>query len=258
MTRSTLDAAIVLQAIAGADANDATTLDATLPDIAASLNPDSADLGGMRIGVDKHYISTGTEPGLVSAIDEVIETLQQLGAEAVPVNMPRTDPMELRNLWLPITAYEALAAHADTFPSRADEYGGYLRGVLEMGAAMTAKDYAIAGARRQDFNQRFESELAEVDAVICPAGGSVFEADRQAQYGDANALKEIVRHFQGQFTIPADLAGTPALTLPCGFSDDGRPYAVQFLGSRLSEPALCRIGHAYEQATAWHLRHPPV
>ena len=258
MTRSTLDAAIVLQAIAGADANDATTLDATLPDIAASLKPDAIDLSGVSIGVDAHYIGSGTEPGLVSAIDRVIDTLQQLGAEAVQVNMPRTDPMELRNLWLPITAYEALGAHADTFPSRADEYGGYLRGVLEMGAAMTAKDYAIAGARRQDFNQRFESELAEVDAVICPAGGSVFEADRQAQYGDADALKEIVRHFQGQFTIPADLAGTPALTLPCGFSDDGRPYAVQFLGPRLSEPTLCRIGHAYEQATAWHLRHPPV
>ena len=166
--------------------------------------------------------------------------------------------MELRNLWLPITAYEALGAHADTFPSRADEYGGYLRGVLEMGAAMTAKDYAIAGARRQDFNQRFESELAEVDAVICPAGGSVFEADRQAQYGDADALKEIVRHFQGQFTIPADLAGTPALSVPCGFSSSGMPMGLQIVGRPFAEETVLRVAHAYEQTTEWHNRRAPV
>lgn len=258
MTRSTLDAAIVFQAIAGADPHDPTALDAAVPDIVTVLDDEAADLTGLRIGVDQRYISEGTDPGLVSAIDQVIDTLQQKGAEVVRVNMPKAAPMELRNLWLSICAYEALKAHAVNYPSRAEEYGGYFRGVLAMGAAMTAQQYATANVRRREFSQPFEAELAKVDAVVCPAGGFVFEADRQAQYGDAEALKPIVQHFQGQFTIPADLAGTPSLTVPCGFSDDGRPYAVQFLGSRLSELELCRIGHAYEQATEWHLRHPTI
>lgn len=255
MTRSARDAAIVLQAIAGADPNDATALDESLPDMVSALD---GDIAGLRIGIDEPYIKEGTDAGLVSAIDGVIDALTQLGAKVVKVNMPKADPMELRNLWLPITAYEAVRAHAEHFPARAEEYGGYLRGVLELGATMTANDYADAISRRQQFSQRFEAELARVDAVICPAGGFVFTADRQTQYGDADSLRPIVAHFQGQFTIPADLAGTPSLTVPCGFSDDGRPYAVQFLGSRLSELELCRIGHAYEQATNWHKRHPAI
>ncbi|MGB5492450.1 MAG: amidase family protein, partial [Woeseiaceae bacterium] len=63
---------------------------------------------------------------------------------------------------------------------------------------------------------------------------------------------------QMHFTIPADFAGTPALTLPCGFSENGIPYAMQLLGPQLSEARLCRIGHAYEKATDWHDRHPTV
>ena len=63
---------------------------------------------------------------------------------------------------------------------------------------------------------------------------------------------------QSQFTIPANMAGTPSLTLPCGAAPSGVPYAVQLLGRRLSEAALCRIGQAYEDATRWHERHPPV
>lgn len=261
MTRSTLDAAIVFQAIAGHDPNDPSSLHESVPDIVAGLSAESdptSDLGDLRIGVDKRYISEGTDPGLVNAIETVIDTLQQRGAQLVDVTMPAAEPMELRNLWLPICAYEALHAHAANFPSRAEEYGGYFRGVLEMGASMTEQEYVAANAKRREFSRLFEAELAKVDAVVCPAGGFVFEADRQAQYGDSQALKPIVQHFQGQFTIPADLAGTPGLIIPCGFSTDGRPYAVQFLGSRLSEHDLCRIGHAYEQATDWHLRHPPV
>ena len=80
--------------------------------------------------------------------------------------------------------------------------------------------------------------------------------DDRGQYGDMETLKPLIQHFQGQFTIPADLAGTPTLTVPCGFSDQGHPYAVQFLGRRLSELKLCQIAYAYEQATPWHQRHP--
>jgi Asp-tRNA(Asn)/Glu-tRNA(Gln) amidotransferase A subunit family amidase len=78
------------------------------------------------------------------------------------------------------------------------------------------------------------------------------------QYGDTETLQPLFQAVQMYFTIPADFSGTPALTVPCGFSDSGLPYALQFVGARLSEATLCRSGHAYEQANPWHDRHPQI
>jgi amidase len=255
MTRSVVDAAIMLEAIAGKDDRDPSSLDAPFTSSADNVN---ADLSGIRIGVDEDYISNGTDPGLVDAIQEVIQSLQSLGAELVNVNMPKDDPMELRNAWIPVTAYEAARAHAEFYPSRADEYGGYLGDALRIGHEMSEQDYAQATQRRQQIAERFEAELNKVDAVICPSGGSVFPVEKAIQYGDMETLRPVIRKFQGQFTLPADLAGTPTLTVPCGFSERQSPYAVQFLGRKQSEDILCRIGCAYQSITQWHEQHPPL
>ena len=255
MTRSVTDAALMFNVIAGRDDRDATSLDEP-----AALATDCAnsDLKGVRIGIDEDYITTGTDPGLVNAIHEVIQALQSLGAELVAINMPKDDPMDLRNGWVPVTAYEAVRAHAEFYPSRADEYGGYLGDVLKMGLEMSDQDYAQATEKRRQIVGRFESELDKVHAVICPSGGSVFPVEKEIQYGDMESLKPVIRHFQGQFTIPADLAGTPALTVPCGFSERKSPYAVQFLGRKLSEGILCQIGSTYQSITDWHKQHPII
>ncbi len=255
MTRSTLDAAIMLEAIAGLDSRDSTSLDASfsVADIKCTEN-----LKGVRIGVDENYMFTGTDSGLVLALSEVMAVLKALGAELVSLTMPSDGPLDLRSAWLPVTAYEAYKAHAANYPSRADEYGGYLGDVLKLGMAMSAEDYAEACNRRAQISTRFEKELAKVDAVICPSGGSVFSVEKAPQYGDMEAMKPVIQRFQGQFTIPADLAGTPTLTVPCGFSEANTPYAVQFLGSKLSEATLCRIGIAFETATQWHSQHPTI
>ncbi len=255
MSRSVEDVALVFEAIAGVDRNDVTSLHDPVPNITQLL---TSDLRGLHIGVDEYYLSEGTDKGLVAAITLVIEILRQLGAEIVEVAMPKSDPMELRKAWLPICAYEAHKAHADNYPSRADDYGGYFGDALSLGAAMNEADYTIATKHRHEISQGFEAQLEKVDAVICPSGGTVFAAEKELQYGDMETLKPIIQHFQGQFTIPANLAGTPALTLPCGFSEEGHPYAVQFLGSRLQELKLCQIAYAYEQATDWHQRHPDL
>jgi len=255
MTRSVKDAAIVFDAIAGPDKKDSTSFKQEIPNIIPQLNNDIANL---KLGIDESYFKQGTDPGLVGAIESAISDFERLGAKTVKVSMPDSDPMELRNLWLPITGYEAAKAHAQTFPERADEYGGYLKGILELGLSMEDSDYSLAMEKRRQYCQKFENELAKVDAVICPAGGFVFEANKEAQYGDAKAMSDIIKHFQGQFTIPADLAGTPGLVLPCGFSADNRPYAIQLLGKKLSELALFRLGYAFEQANNWHLKHPAL
>ena len=255
MTRSTLDAAIMLGSLAGHDSRDRTSLKDSF-----SVKQCTAEssLKGVRIGVDEHYMYEGTDSGLVAALSQVLEVLTSLGAELVALSMPKDGPMDLRRAWLPVTAFEAYKAHSSHYPEQAEDYGGYLGDVLKMGMAMSREDYLAANSRRLEIANRFEAQLAKVDGVICPSGGSVFSAEKALQYGDMETMKPIIKHFQGQFTIPADLAGTPALTVPCGFSEQNTPFAVQFLGGKLTEAMLCRIGIAFESVTDWHSHHPAI
>ena len=254
MTRSTADAAIMLQAIAGHDPEDPTSLRGPVPDMLGSLN---MGLDGGRIGFDRSYACEGIDAGLVAAIDIALEVLEDLGATVVPVEMPE-GIREVEGIWFPICAREAYVAHSETFPSRAEEYGPHFRDLLEMGSSVTEEQYAAATLERNRISDGYNTVLDSVDAVVCPSGGFTFPVPPDLQYGDTETLRPLFAAVQMYFTIPADFAGTPALTVPCGFSQAGVPYALQFLGPRLSEPTLCRIGHAFEQATEWHDRHPVI
>jgi len=254
MTRYTPDAAIVLQAMAGYDANDPTSLQDPVADMLGNALPGIAN---KTVGFDRAFATEGIDAGLVAAIDEALETLKLLGVTIVELNMPE-GTREIRDTWYAICSYEAARAHAANFPSRADEYGPSFREFLEMGASVTDEQYVAAGEYRTAFNQQFNAVLESVDSVLCPAGGFTFPLDPQILYGDNEALKPLFTGVQMYFTIPADFAGTPALTVPCGFSAEGTPYSMQFMGERLSEPGLIRFGHAYESATLWNQRRPPI
>ena len=116
--------------------------------------------------------------------------------------------------------------------------------------------------RRDALTTQFVALLESVDAFAGPAGGDpAWPVTQALQVGPLPALHAAwgaASPRATEFTMPMDLAGVPALCLPCGFSSDGLPYSIQFTGRRLAEPMLCRIGHAYEQATKWHERHPNV
>ncbi len=125
----------------------------------------------------------------------------------------------------------------------------------------------LKDARRvqKDYSDRFRAVLRGVDAIVIPASVQPpFALGREAQYGSLTEFAAAVAestHSRGignSFTYPLNFAGTPGLVLPCGFSDEGLPYTMQLVGRQLSEPMLCRIGHAYEEATDWHRRHPQV
>ena len=130
-------------------------------DLAPIKDSLSLDVEGMTLGVDSNYIESGTDRGLLSAIDQVIETFKTLGVGIVEVKMPKSDPQELRDLWLPITAFEAAKAHKETFPSRADDYGDYLREVLEHGLAMEERDYLDAQTKRKRIRNTLRSSITK-------------------------------------------------------------------------------------------------
>ncbi len=249
MTRSVADAAVVFEAIAGFDPNDPTSLREPAPNMLGELD---GGVEGLRIGFDREYASEIGEPGLVASIEEALTQLARQGAQIVEVTMP-----DLPDVLYAIVTSEAHAAHKANYPSRAGEYGPYFRNFLERGAEVTDAAYAAASRLRTEFSKRFRAMLSTVDVLASPAGRVPFAVSTELQYGRMAALDKELK-FPSQFTFPANLAGTPALSLPCGFSEAGLPYTIQFMGERLSEALLCRIGHAYEEATEWHERHPPV
>lgn len=260
MTRSVADAAIVLEAIAGFDPNDPTSLRAPVPNMRDGLG---RGVAGLRIGFDRAYALDGVDRGLARAIEVAVDELTRLGAEIVEVQVP--DLSQVLATWPVICAAEAVEAHRAHYPSRANEYGAYFREFLAMGAAVDAATLTTARAVRQEFSERFRAVLATVDAVLSPAAGAPFEVDSTLQRESMTAWNaESARRAQRlgittsnpAFTFAHNFAGTPCLALPCGVSPAGIPYTMQLAGSPLSEATLCRIGQAYEDATRWHALHP--
>jgi amidase len=263
MVRRAGDAAVMFEAIAGFDSNDPTSLRDPVPHMLDELDKGTR---GLTVGFDRRFATEGIHPEQSAAIQAAVDVLRQFGARIVDVQMPNVT--EVQNMWLILCAKEAVAAHAANFPSRKNEYGPYFRDFLEMGAAVSAADYAKAVQYRKVLSTKYRAVLSTVDAFVYPAGvGGAFSISKETQYGsmaDFNAARDKYANSYNPplganvYTCPADLSGTPTITLPVGFSSDGLPLSMQIAGQALSEPTLCRIGHAYEEATGWYKKHPNV
>ncbi len=257
MARSVADVTIMFDALAGRDPNDPTSIEGPIPHAFKEL---TGHIRGVRIGIDRDYALKGIDSGQAAAIDRALQVLRGLGATLVDVRMP--DLSGVIEMWSAICGSEIVAAHAATYPSRASEYGPYMREFLEMGARVTPQELAAARERRRAFTARFTAVLESVDAIAGPSGGDpawpITHAIQVGPWLEYHKAWSAAAPRSAEFTMPMDLAGVPAICLPCGFSSDGLPYSIQFTGRRLSESTFCRIAHAYEQATEWHLRHPTV
>ena len=257
MARNVADVAIMLEAIAGTDPKDPTSLSESPGSLVAELD---RGVAGVRIGIDRDYVSKGIDAGQVASIEEALELLAGLGAVIVDVKMP--DITNMLNMWVAICAPEALAAHKANYPSRAGEYGPYIKEFLGIIATIPAAMTVGAQKWRAQFQAAFTTLLESVDVMACPAGGApAWPVSPQLQRASmtefsAEWAKRSPR--AADFTLPMNLAGTPAICLPSGFSPEGLPYSIQFAGRRLSEGMLCRVAAAYERATKWHERHPNV
>jgi len=249
MTRSVVDAALVLGVIAGQDPADETSLAAPIEDYAAAA---SNGVKGIRVGLDERYIGSGASPDVTAAVIDAVRTLERLGARVVKISVPDVEPGLVA--WTTICASETLAAHSATFPARASEYGSGFRSFLELGTTIRGQDYANAHMVRERFANHFQSLFDQIDVLACPSMPSrSFPADGFA--ADAGALSgpnPLLR-----FTGPFNLSRNPTLSQPCGDSSDGPPPSLQLVGRRLGEATLIQTGAAYERANEWHKQHPP-
>jgi len=250
MCRSATDAAIMLGAIAGADANDPTALLDAVPDYLAA---DDRELRGVRMGFDERYALDGVDADTRRAVEVTLEVLRSLGAEIVALRFPAVDAVLAD--WGPHCAVETAVAHEATFPARRAEYGPGLAGLLDAGRALSALDYQRILLRRRDFSGRVHAALAPVDALLVPAQPVAAPTiARMEMLGRVPAeLAALIR-----YTAPFSMSGHPSLTVPAAFTAAGLPVGVQFVGRHLGEAAIVRVGRAFQRATDWHRRHPAL
>ena len=246
MTRSALDAAIMLAAIAGPDVNDPTALHAPVPNYTSFCE---LGIGGLVIGMPREFVTFELDPEVAAAWEAAAAVLQRLGATLRPVEFPAW--REAVGHWGLLCAAETAWAHRETHPSRKAEYGEVLSKFIEMGQAATAPALAGANISRVTFASRMATLFDEVDLVLMPTLPSRVPTKAAWLERAAGDFSEYLR-----FTIPADLTGGPTITFPAAFDTAGAPITMQLYGPHLSEDVLCQVGAAFQRVTDWHLRRP--
>ena len=254
MARSVADAGLLYDALAGFDSDDPNSL---AEDVELIGDEPDLDPSLLRIGIDPAFNAHNVDHGLVIAIDRAVAELKTQGASVVNINLP-INPDMITEAWFLISAYEAVQAHADTFPAQADGYGPYFREFLTLGASITTEQYRQASVVRDNFNDAFNRLWEEIDILIAPAGGVTVAVDRSTMYQGIAALQAVSEQVHLEHTAPANFAGIPALTLPCGRAEDGAPYALQMMGARLNDRLVIQAGQLYQSLTQWHCQHPQL
>jgi aspartyl-tRNA(Asn)/glutamyl-tRNA(Gln) amidotransferase subunit A len=251
LTRTVADAAALLGIIAGHDPRDGTSSRRGVPYYERLLE---SPIAGRRLGVPENYYFERIAEEMESAVRAAIRVLEGLGARVEPVRLP--DPQPLVDVCNVIARAESATVHARLVRERPHEVQPTVRLRLETGFHISAYDYLQALRLRARFARDFVQEVfGEVDALVVPAIPEPAPALETAKAGAADEVVARMGRFS-RLTRPFNGLGLPVLALPCGFSVDGRPLALQIVGRPFDEATVLRVGHAYEQATEWHLRRP--
>jgi aspartyl-tRNA(Asn)/glutamyl-tRNA(Gln) amidotransferase subunit A len=272
--RSVEDAAILLSAIAGYDPQDSTSLKVAIPNYAASLKPDLKVRKKLRIGVITETFGEGLDPQVEAAVTKAIEQLQELGAEIHPISCPSFRyGLPTYYIIAPSEASANLARYdgvkyglrspdADNLLSmytktRSQGFGAEVKrrimiGTYALSAGYYDAYYLKAQKVRTLIKQDFEKAFKTVDVLISPtAPTTAFRAGEKTTDPLSMYLNDLM-------TIPANLAGLPGISLPCGFDSKGLPIGLQIVGKVLGEEQLFQVAYAYEQSTNWHLQKPKM
>ncbi|MDD2542375.1 MAG: Asp-tRNA(Asn)/Glu-tRNA(Gln) amidotransferase subunit GatA, partial [Desulfuromonadaceae bacterium] len=266
LTRDVTDCAIMLGAVAGHDTKDSTSVDTPVPDYAASL---TQGVKGLKIGLPKEYFIAGLDADVQKAMDAAIETYRRLGAEFVDISLPHTD-YAVATYYLIATAeassnlarYDGVrfghraeaAGLLDLYTkSRSEGFGAEVKRRIMLGTYALSSGYydayyVKAQKVRTLIMNDFISAFANVDVMLTPVAPTpAFKIGEKVNDPLQMYLSDI-------FTIPVNLAGTCAMSLPAGYSATGLPIGLQLIGKPFGEEAILQAGHAFEQATEWHTR----
>ncbi|MGH7311532.1 MAG: amidase, partial [Candidatus Rokuibacteriota bacterium] len=246
MARTVEDCAWLLEAIAGHDAADPAASRAPAGDYVRELG---GGVRGLKVGVSRAYFLEGVQPEVVAAFERALETLRESGASIVDVEIPS---IWASPAYMAILLSEAFAYHERDLRERPHLYGEGLRDKLLAGGLFSGAEYVQAQRLRARLQAEMLGVLRRVDVLASPTMLSPALTFAVVQDPD------LPYPFPKSNTSPFNMAGLPALALPCGFSTTGLPLSLQLAGRPFDEATVLRVGHAFEQATEWHRRRPPV
>jgi len=249
LTRTVEDAALMLNVIAGYDPADPVSVRVPVDDVTAFLG---AGVRGLRIGVPRGYFFDHLEDDIAAAMDLAIDVLVQLGADVRDVDVPGVAD-GLGGTFGFVLA-EAQDIHAASLRDRPEDFGSDVREMLSSYSPGTTE--LMAGQRAIDaLAAAMRTLLETVDVLLTPTTPitAVRIGQESVRYGH---MQESVLGAMIRCTAPFNATHLPALSLPCGFNRAGLPIGMQIAGRPFDEATVLRVGHAYEQATDWHLRSP--
>lgn len=271
LARSVADVARVLEVIAGHDPADSTSVNVPVPAYSRSVDQPLSDL---RVGVVREHFAEGLDPEVEQAVRAAVETYRGLGAEIVEVSLPHqrycvavyyiVAPSEASSN---LARYDGVhyghrAAHFDDLidmysASRGEGFGSEVKrrimlGTYALSAGYYEAYYHKALQVRRLIRQDFDAAFQQVDVIASPV------APRPAFRLGELIDDPLAMYLNDIYTLSANLAGLPGLSLPCGFSRQGLPIGLQLLAPPFEEERLLRAARMYERATDWPLRRPPI
>jgi aspartyl-tRNA(Asn)/glutamyl-tRNA(Gln) amidotransferase subunit A len=262
LAKTVKDAAVVLRTIAGRDPMDSTSAEVPVPDYVAELDK---PVRGVKLGVAKEYFGEGLDDEVRQAVEAAIDKLKGLGCEIVPVSLPHT-PYAIPTYYLIATAeasanlarfdgvrYGHRARGVKTLPemyrrTRDEGFGAEVKrrimlGTYALSAGYYDAYYLKAQKVRTLLTRDFDEAFRKVDAIVTPTSPTAaFRLGEKSNDPLAMYLADI-------YTVTADLAGIPGISVPCGETKDKLPIGLQILGKHFDEATILRVAHAYEQAS---------
>lgn len=269
-TRTVGDAALVMQVIAGHDPYDSTTAPVEVPNYSLNLGK---GLKGLRIGIPEEYFALGVEPEVAELVNAAIKECEKMGAHLKKVHLPMTKysvaiyyittPGELSTN---LARLDGLRYGHNADPqandlignikqNRGEGFGDEIKRRIMVGTFVLSAGYADAYYKQAQrartlVIREFEEVFKEVDVLMGPVSPNAgFKIGEKINDPLAMYLADVL-------TIPANAAGLPAISVPCGFTSAGLPVGLQIMGPQWSEPLVLQTAAAYEQASEWHTRRP--
>jgi aspartyl-tRNA(Asn)/glutamyl-tRNA(Gln) amidotransferase subunit A len=246
LARTVEDAALLLSVLAGFDTHDPASVNQPVDDYLSHLQD---GLRGWRVAlVAGEYVEVSDAP-VLAAVEAAVGVLRDLGATVEPVNLDWLREAALANGQM--TLADAAAFHRERLASHPENFGADVLQRLQTGAALTSTEYSLARRVQAESRRRFEQFFEKYDLLALPT--TPIPAPPIQGTGAIEAANRLTR-----FTAPFDLTGLPAISVPCGFSEEGLPFGLQLVVKHWDEVRLLRAARAYESATEWHKQQPTV
>ena len=247
MCHTVEDAAILFQVVAGYDAADINSVDMPVPDYAPAMK---GPLKQLRIGVPRQQFFDERDPEIIPLAEDAIAILEKLSSGTRDIELP-----PVMDVGPSLAQAEAFAYHAKWFARNPNLYQPAVRRYLERAAKASAHDYAASLHEVRRLRREVGKVFANVDVIVTP-GRKRLPAK----------IEDIVKNLASDVIPPPDIGvsqqfsvfGLPAMSVPCGFTKAGIPVAIQIVGPHWGEARVLAVGHAFQQATEWHKRRPPL